>query len=133
MTELKLNGIKFKLYAPVGLFFEVYDRFGYGDILEVTGCLDNTAEGWAALCWLISRMTDYAKMLARHMGDELPPTVSEEALALEASNWDVPKMREAALAALTEAMRHNESPDGTVDLTLARIRENEEKKTADGA
>ena len=123
-------GKTYTLYAPVGLFFEIYDRYGYGDILPVTGCMENSPEGWSALCWLISRMADYGRMLARLLGDDPGPKISEETLAMQATIWDVTRMRAAVRAELEAVLAHSDAPDGETDLTLERLREAEEKKTA---
>lgn len=132
-VNFEFNGTSYPLFCPAAAVFEIYDKYGYGNVLEVAKAMDQSMEGWDACCWLAATFAKYGRMQARQLGGDELPVLKYDDLYLSPLE-QAHKVTAAVYETLVAAFRRDVEPgDREVDMTLQRIHEEEQKKTAAGA
>ena len=111
--------------------FQTYDKFGVGDIFEVTHCLEPTAEGWKNCCWLAALMAAQGELQRRAQGYDRSPMVEIEALRTQLMAVESTDLRMAVKMAIGQGIHRDiESPDDDEEVDVVLLeREAAEKKT----
>lgn len=122
-----------KLYAlsfTAEALFTIYDKFGVGDILETTHCLEPTAEGWKNCCWMAALMAAQGELQRRRQGYDAEPMLSMEELRVGLMATESTDLRAAVRAALEQGF-HRDVPPPDEDEEVNEVllaREEEGKK-----
>lgn len=129
--DFEFNGNTYALSFTAEALFTVYDKFGYtSDILETTGCLEPTLEGWRNCCWLAALMASQGELQRRHRGYDAQRMVTMEELRTGFMAAESNLLRQAVRNALVQGFQRDVSEPDTdqeVDLVL-QAREEAEKK-----
>lgn len=134
-TLYRFSGRTYYLCFTAEALFTVYDKFGTGDILKTTHCMEPTAEGWKNLCWLAALMAAQGELKRRRQGYDPAPMLNMEDLRTGISAADSIDLRAAVHTALEQGFRRSvpdTDEDGEVNLVL-REREAAEKKAMEAA
>lgn len=135
-TDFVFNNKIYALSFTAEALFTVYDKFGVGDILETTHCMEPTAEGWKNCCWLAALMASQGELIRRRQGYDRSPMLEMEELRLGFMAAESTDLRVAVRAALEQGF-HRDNPEDEseaeeVDLVL-QDREEAEKKEKEAA
>ena len=134
-TDFVFNGNIYAFSFTAEALFTVYDKFGVGDILETTHCMEPTAEGWKNCCWLAALMASQGELIRRRQGYDRSPMLEMEDLRLGFMAAESTDLRIAVRAALEQGF-HRDAPEEDegeeVDLVL-QAREEAEKKETEAA
>lgn len=127
-TEWNYNGDSCPMSFTADALFKIYDKYGAGNLLEVSKIADDTEEGYLNLCWVAALLCSEAELQRRYMGEDPRPMLSAEELQLMLAPCDIPALRSAVTEAIRQGFRTEAAPEETeVNLVL---REREEAKKA---
>lgn len=134
-TLFRFNGRTYYLCFTAEALFTVYDKFGTGDILKTTHCMEPTAEGWKNLCWLAALMAAQGELQRRRQGYDPAPMLNMEDLRSGISAADSIDLRATVHAALEQGFRRSvPGPDEDREINLVlQEREEAEKKAMEAA
>lgn len=128
--DFAFNGNLYALSFTAEALFTIYDKFGAGDILETTHCLEPTAEGWKNCCWMAALMAAQGELQRRRQGYDAEPMLSMEELRVGLMAAESTDLRAAVRAALEQGF-HRDVPDPNEDDEVNEVllaREQAEKK-----
>lgn len=128
--DFAFNGKIYALSFTAEALFTIYDKFGTGDILESTQCLEPTAEGWKNCCWMAALMAAQGELQRRRQGYDPEPMISIEDLRTGFMACESTDLRTAVRAALEQGF-HRDVPDPDEDEEVNEVlrdREAAEKK-----
>lgn len=133
--DFRFNDRTYALSFTAEALFTVYDKFGTGDILKVTHCMEPTTEGWKNCCYLASLMAAQGELQRRRQGYDPAPMLSMEELRTGIMAAESIELRAAVRAALEQGFRRSvpeHDEDREVNLVLQE-REEAEKKAMEAA
>ena len=130
--DFAFNGKLYALSFTAEALFTIYDKFGTGDILESTHCLEPTAEGWKNCCWLAALMAAQGELQRRRQGYDPEPMLGMEDLRVGFMAAESTDLRIAVRAALEQGFaRDIPDPDEEDEVNEVLMeREAAEKKAA---
>lgn len=108
--DFAFNGKLYALSFTAEALFTIYDKFGQGDILETTKCLEPTAEGWKNCCWIAALMASQGELQRRRQGYDPEPMLSMEELRTGFMACESTDLRLAVRSALEQGF-HRDVPD----------------------
>lgn len=101
-TEWAFRGDAHPMSFTADALFKIYDRYGVGNMIEVTGLAEDTEEGFLNLCWLAALFCCEAELQRRFMGEDPRPMLSAEELQIMLIPAEVPELRSAVIAAIRQ-------------------------------
>lgn len=125
IIEFEYNERTWWAYCPAAAIFDIYDHFNdgkIGDVVEVTGYLEQNRDGWDATCWLLAEFCRWGELHRRAMGESAMPMLTITRAQL-ADAKDAPRLRMVVTDTIVAAFRRD-VPDqeaDEVDLVLQEL------------